>query len=164
VVLPERVDDSLLQWLAASPLPVVMVIHANHARELDATVASAMARLGDVGVTLLNQAVLLRGVNDTWQAQVELSERLFELGVLPYYLHLLDPVAGAGHFDVPEDEARRLLAEAGARLPGYLLPRLARETPGETQKRTLAPWAGAEHREPTTTRGARGSGLAYGND
>ena len=164
VVLPERVDDSLLYWLAASPLPVVMVIHANHAQELDAAVASAMGRLAGTGVTLLNQAVLLRGVNDTWQAQVELSERLFELGVLPYYLHLLDPVAGAGHFDVPEAEARRLLAEAGARLPGYLLPRLAREVPGETQKRTLAPWAGAQHIQSTSTVGARGSGLAYGDE
>ena len=139
VVLPERVDAALLEWLAATRLPVIMVIHANHANELDGTVAEALGRVTAAGVRLLNQAVLLRGVNDSEDALVGLSERLFDVGVLPYYLHLLDPVAGAAHFDVPEAEARRLLAAAGARLPGYLVPRLARELPGENQKRTLAP-------------------------
>ncbi len=134
VVLPERVDDDLLAWLGGSRLQPVMVIHANHARELDPSVAAAMARLADAGVALLNQSVLLRGVNDRVEALADLSEALFDLGVLPYYLHLLDPVEGAAHFDVPEEEARRLIAALAARLPGYLVPRLVREVEGAGAK------------------------------
>ncbi|HUR41698.1 MAG TPA: EF-P beta-lysylation protein EpmB [Verrucomicrobiae bacterium] len=134
VVLPERVDDALLGWLSRGRLRKVMVIHANHANELDADVAAALARLADAGVHLLNQSVLLRGVNDSVEALVALSERLSECGVMPYYLHMLDPVRGTAHFDVPEGEARRLVRSAAATLPGYLVPRLVREIPGAPAK------------------------------
>ncbi|HRO27596.1 MAG TPA: EF-P beta-lysylation protein EpmB [Luteimonas sp.] len=137
VVLPERVDAELLAWLSALPWPVAVVIHANHANEFDDRVDAAMARLRAAGATLLNQAVLLRGVNDQLDAQVELHERSFAAGVLPYYLHQLDRVAGAAHFEVPDDEALALHAAMRARLPGYLLPRLVREVAGDASKRPL---------------------------
>ncbi len=134
VVLPERIDDALLEWLAGTRLTPVMVVHANHARELDTSVLAALGRLRAVGVTVLNQSVLLRGVNDSVAALAELCRALLEAGVLPYYLHLLDPVAGAAHFDVPEPEARALVSELMTVLPGYLVPRLVRELPGALAK------------------------------
>ena len=137
VVLPERVDTRLLDWLASLPWPVVMVIHANHANELDASVETALARLRRSGVRLLNQAVLLRGVNDHVDALAALSERLFDCDVQPYYLHQLDRVAGAAHFEVPEAEARDLLASLRSRLPGYLVPTWVREDAGAPNKRPL---------------------------
>jgi EF-P beta-lysylation protein EpmB len=137
VVLPERIDAELLDWLATLPWPVVTVIHANHARELDGDVAAALARLRRTGVRLLNQAVLLRGVNDDAATLADLSERLFDLDVQPYYLHQLDRVAGTAHFEVPDARARELLDALRARLPGYLVPTLVRETAGEPGKRPL---------------------------
>lgn len=134
VVLPERVDDGLLTWLTGTRLAPVMVLHANHPAEIDGNVAAAAGRLRAAGVHLLNQAVLLAGVNDAAETLVELSERLFEAGVLPYYLHLLDPVAGAAHFDVPEARGRQLLRQVASRLPGYLVPRLVREVPAAPAK------------------------------
>jgi EF-P beta-lysylation protein EpmB len=134
VVLPERVDRPLLAWLAGSRLAPVVVVHANHPREIDQAVAAALRRLRDAGVTVLNQTVLLRGINDQVATLAELSERLFAAGTLPYYLHLLDAVAGAAHFDVPEAEGRALAAGLAARLPGYLVPRLVREVPGAPAK------------------------------
>lgn len=139
VVLPERVDSRLLAWLSGTRLRTVVVVHANHAREIDGAVRAAFARLRDAGATLLNQSVLLAGVNDSADALVELSETLFEAGALPYYLHLLDRVRGAAHFEVPEDRARRLVGEAAARLPGYLVPRLVREVPGAPAKVAAPP-------------------------
>lgn len=137
IVLPERVDEPLLAWLRGVPWPVTVVVHANHAREFDASVDEACARLRGAGVTLLNQSVLLRGVNDSVEALVELSERGFAAGVLPYYLHQLDRVQGTAHFEVPDDEARRLHAGLAARLSGYLVPRLVREVPGDPGKRPI---------------------------
>lgn len=151
VVLPERVDEGLLDWLTGSRLQPVLVIHANHPREIDGTVVAALDRLRRAGVTLLNQAVLLRGVNDDGAVLEELSEVLFAAGVLPYYLHLLDRVDGAAHFEVPEPEARRLAADLARRLPGYLVPRLVREVPGaeakvpvDLQRELTAPTPGKE--------------------
>lgn len=137
VVLPERVDGPLQAWLAALPWPVAFVIHANHANEFDASVDTALARLRDSGAQLLNQAVLLRGVNDNVDALAALSERSFAAGVLPYYLHQLDRVAGVAHFEVSDDRARELHAALAARLSGYLVPRLVREVPGDSGKRPL---------------------------
>ena len=137
VVLPERVDAALLQWLARLPWPVAVVLHANHANEFDAGVDAALADLRGAGAQLLNQAVLLRGVNDSVQALAELSERSFAAGVLPYYLHQLDRVAGVAHFEVPDEEAKRLHAALAARVSGYLVPRLVREVAGDTGKRPL---------------------------
>jgi EF-P beta-lysylation protein EpmB len=138
IVLPERVDADLLGWLGATRLKLVMVLHANHAQEFDTGVDIALARLRDAGVCLLNQSVLLRGVNDSVDTLRGLSMRLFEAGVLPYYLHLLDRVQGAAHFEVPETEARALLLELAGHLPGYLLPRLVREQAGAPAKQLVS--------------------------
>ena len=137
VVLPERVDDAFDAWLRSLPWPVAVVVHANHAREFDDTVDAAMARLRAAGATVLNQAVLLRGVNDSVDALAALSERSFAAGVLPYYLHQLDRVAGAAHFEVPDARALELHAALVARLSGYLVPRLVREVAGDASKRAL---------------------------
>ena len=134
IVIPQRVTPALQQWLGNSRLQMVLVLHCNHARELDDQVARAVELLAATGATLLNQSVLLRGVNDDAAVLQSLSEKLFSLNVLPYYLHLLDPVPGVGHFDVPETEARALMATLRARLPGYLVPQLVREVAGATSK------------------------------
>jgi EF-P beta-lysylation protein EpmB len=134
IVFPQRVDENLVKWLTEVRVPTVVVVHANHPAEIDREVERALGALGSTGVTLLNQAVLLRGVNDSVETQCELSERLFAVGVLPYYLHMLDRVQGAAHFEVPDDEARALMAEVRAALPGYLVPRLVREVEGEPSK------------------------------
>ncbi|MFV2072753.1 MAG: EF-P beta-lysylation protein EpmB [Thermoanaerobaculales bacterium] len=134
IVLPQRVDEELLAWMGDLGVPTVVVIHANHANEVDADVRRALSALAATGATLLNQAVLLRGVNDTVDALADLSEVLFDAGVLPYYLHMLDPVDGAGHFAVPENDARRLHAELTSQLPGYLVPRMVREVEGAPAK------------------------------
>lgn len=142
VVLPERIDSGFLAaWTSARRLQRVMVIHANHAQELAgaADVQAALRALRESGTTLLNQSVLLRGVNDSVAALADLSESLFAAGVLPYYLHVLDRVRGAAHFDVPEAEALQLHAALTARLPGYLVPRLVREVPGAPAKTLLQP-------------------------
>ncbi|WP_163371369.1 EF-P beta-lysylation protein EpmB [Endozoicomonas acroporae] len=134
VVIPDRVTDELINWFTRQRLQPVMVIHANHANEIDDSVGEAMFRLKQAGVTLLNQAVLLKGVNDSASALIQLGEALFKAGVLPYYLHLLDPVHGAAHFDVPDVTATRLIQEVMAHCPGYLVPRLVREIPGRPGK------------------------------
>ena len=137
VVLPERIDDAFVAWLAALPLQKVVVLHANHANEIDESVDAACTRLRDAGATLLNQSVLLRGINDDPDALADLSERLFAAGVLPYYLHQLDKVHGTAHFEVDDARARGLMDTLRARLPGYLVPRLVREVRGDDSKRPL---------------------------
>lgn len=132
--VPARVTPALLAMLAGAGKPVVIVLHTNHANELDGVVAEALGRLRAAGATLLNQSVLLRGVNDTPAAVQAHAERLFACGVLPYYMHLLDPVAGAAHFDVGLDEALALEEAMRAALPGYLVPRFVREVPGGLSK------------------------------
>ena len=138
VVLPSRITEYFLRIMHETRLTVCLVIHANHAAELDSTVAESLRKLGHVIPLRFNQAVLLRGVNDTAESLVQLSERLLDLGVTPYYLHLLDPVRGASDFNVPEETGRRLVAELQNRLPGYAVPRLAREHPGSPSKTWLA--------------------------
>jgi KamA family protein len=144
VVLPARVDGGLQQWLRALRWPTVVVLHTNHPNEVDREVRAACARLRDSGVTLLNQSVLLRGVNDDARVLCQLSTRLFEAGVLPYYLHALDRVRGAAHFEVDEVHARSIASELATLLPGYLVPRLVREVAGAPAKVPLAPllWEG----------------------
>lgn len=137
VVLPERIDEAFVSWLDALPLQKVMVLHANHANEFDAGVDAACARLRDAGAILLNQSVLLRGINDDADTLVELSERLLAAGVLPYYLHQLDRVQGAAHFEVDDRVALELQQALRARLPGYLVPRFVREVAGDAAKRPL---------------------------
>lgn len=134
VVLPERVDEHLLGWLTRARLPAVIVIHANHANEINADVGDALLRLRGAGISVLNQSVLLAGINDDVDSLCHLSESLFDAGALPYYLHLLDPVAGAAHFEVASSRAVELVGAMRDRLPGYLVPQLVREIAGAGSK------------------------------
>jgi EF-P beta-lysylation protein EpmB len=138
IVLPSRVDAGLIEWLKSLPWRVTVVLHVNHAQELEGDAAPAIARLRSSGALLLNQSVLLRGVNDDAATLVALSKRLHTLGVLPYYLHLMDAVNGTAHFDVDEARGRAIIDALARELPGYLVPRLVREVPGEEAKVVLA--------------------------
>ncbi|MBD1584587.1 EF-P beta-lysylation protein EpmB [Pseudoalteromonas sp. S16_S37] len=134
VVMPSRITHGLCARLAQSRLKVILVNHVNHANEIDDDFINAMAMLKQANVTLLNQAVLLKGINDSSDAQIALSEALFSADILPYYLHLLDKVEGASHFDVSEEDAIGIMAELLEALPGFLVPKLVREIGGKTSK------------------------------
>jgi len=134
IVLPNRVTANLIDTLKRSGKQLVVVLHANHANELDESVANAMEKLHLAGIQLLNQSVLLAHVNNQADALVNLSRRLFAIHVLPYYLHCLDRVQGSAHFEVPESEALALQAAISAQLPGYLVPKLVREEAGKPAK------------------------------
>jgi len=136
IVIPARVTDALVARISTSSLQVLLVNHINHANEIDAEFHAAMKRLRIAGVTLLNQSVLLRGVNDNAQTLADLSNALFDVGVMPYYLHVLDRVQGAAHFMV-DDEARSIIRELLTLVSGYLVPKLAREIGGEPSKTPL---------------------------
>lgn len=137
VMIPQRINKECLAWMSQTRLDVVIVLHSNHAQEIDSSVKKALIDLKSAGITLLNQSVLLKGINDSAQTLAELNERLFECGVLPYYLHMLDPVQGAMHFAVPHQRAMQIKAELQAILPGYLVPRFAVEEPHANNKTTL---------------------------
>ena len=137
IVLPQRVTSELLTWIRGIKQSVVIVVHANHPQEINTEVRDALLSLRDAGAHVLNQAVLLQGVNDNVATLVALSEILFAAGTLPYYLHVLDKVKGAAHFDLPIESARDLHAELTRRLPGYLVPRLVREDAGQASKTLL---------------------------
>lgn len=139
VVVPSRITASLADRLGHSRLDVVMVLHINHAQEISPELIESCRLLKQQGVTLLNQAVLLKGVNDQANIQVELSRELFKAGILPYYLFLFDPVRGASHFDIPQDKAIKIAAQMQIELPGYLMPRLAKEIPGRASKTLILP-------------------------
>lgn len=137
VVIPQRITSPLVDLLRSTRLTTMVVIHANHPAELDRSVGQSVARLVDVGIPTLNQAVLLRGVNDHADTLIQLCRRLIDLRVLPYYLHQLDPVAGAAHFHVPVTRGRALVEELRRQLPGYAVPRYVREEPGQPSKTVL---------------------------
>jgi len=137
VVLPSRINSGLLDILNSSRFNKVMVIHANHANEIDDEVSMRLHQLHDAGITLLNQSVLLKGVNDNTEALVALSRRLFQCRTLPYYLHLLDPVKGAMHFATSNQAAVDLKQQMEQQLPGYLVPRLVREIAGSKAKTAI---------------------------
>ncbi|MGD8926850.1 MAG: EF-P beta-lysylation protein EpmB [Thioalkalispiraceae bacterium] len=134
VVLPERIDNQLLEWVTNSRLNIVFVLHINHPNEINGELHSALRHLQRPGITLLNQSVLLKGVNDNSETLIALSHKLFASGVLPYYLHQLDKVRGAAHFEVSESEGRDLLRVISGALPGYLVPKYVKEIPGEAAK------------------------------
>jgi EF-P beta-lysylation protein EpmB len=136
-VLPTRLTEDLLSLLTDCATPIILVTHINHPAEIDNTVAAVLQTLASNGLTLLNQAVLLHRVNDQADTLVALSETLFAAGVLPYYLHMLDPVQGAAHFDVAREQAVQLAGAMAACLPGYLVPRLVTEVPGASSKLPL---------------------------
>ena len=137
VVIPSRITTELIAWFTQSRLKPVMVLHVNHANEIDTALAKSMQKLKQAGVTLLNQAVLLKGINDTADEQIALNEGLFEIGVMPYYLHVLDKVQGAEHYDLPDGKAKELMRELIKRQPGYLIPKLVREIGGQPGKTPL---------------------------
>lgn len=138
IVIPQRVTRELVDLLQDFSRPVAIVLHSNHPRELDDHVRLACSNLRSAGnVTLLNQSVLLRGVNDRFETLRELSERLFECGVLPYYLHQLDRVSGSQHFEVSQAEGRQLIEQLRNSLPGYLVPRYVQEIPERMAKTIL---------------------------
>lgn len=137
VVLPARVTDSLINALKKWNGQLVMVIHSNHPNELDENVGKAILRMRDSGITVLNQSVLLKGINDNANTLAELSEKLFSMGATPYYLHQLDPVQGAAHFEVDDTEALAIRDQLNAKLAGFLVPKLVRETPERSSKTPL---------------------------
>jgi L-lysine 2,3-aminomutase len=134
VVIPDRITQGLLDAVRRPDLHTVVVIHSNHANEMDDSVFAALDRMRQGGIALLNQSVLLAGINDRADVLIALSEKLFAAGVIPYYLHLLDKVQGAAHFDVPEEKAIKLVAELTKSLSGYLVPKLVREVAGAPSK------------------------------
>ena len=134
VVLPARMTRDLIEMLSRSRLAVSLVVHVNHPREVTPRLGEALAPFRREGIVVLNQSVLLAGVNDELQVLAKLSERLFDVGVLPYYLHQLDPVAGAAHFQVDDGRARSLHEDLRAQLPGYLVPRLVADRPEAASK------------------------------
>lgn len=138
IVVPQRVNDELLAWLTGTRLKPIVVVHANHPAEIDSGVAASLERLIQHGVPVLNQSVLLRGINDEASVLIELSERLIDLGVMPYYLHQLDRVAGAAHFNVPEETGHAIIKQMRSRLPGYAVPRFVREVEGAANKIVLS--------------------------
>lgn len=138
VVIPNRITTETLRWMGHKNLSTVVVLHINHANELkDEGLLSSIRAMKSAGVTLLNQTVLLKGVNDSVEALCTLSEALFESGVLPYYLHLLDKVTGSAHFDLHEQHAKSLHTQITAQLPGYLVPKLVREIADEPSKTVI---------------------------
>lgn len=138
ILIPERINDEFIHWLTEHvSLKPVFVLHCNHPREISVSVRKALEKLHQAGIMLLNQSVLLKGVNDHADTLIALSETLFAAKVLPYYLHLLDRVQGTAHFEVEEFEAKKLLQQVSAKLPGYLVPKLVREVAGESGKQAI---------------------------
>ncbi len=134
IVIPTRITEELIDILKESGLKIIIVVHANHPNEIDASVERSLRSLGDSGFTVLNQAVLLKDINDDAKVLAELCEKLFECGCLPYYIHTLDKVAGSAHFDVNVTRAREIIWELSQLLPGYLVPKLVKEVPGVLSK------------------------------
>ncbi|MGL4723834.1 MAG: EF-P beta-lysylation protein EpmB [Scandinavium sp.] len=137
IVIPARITEALTERFARSSLQILLVNHINHAQEIDEEFRQAMCKLKLAGVTLLNQSVLLRDVNDNAQTLANLSNALFDAGVMPYYLHVLDKVQGAAHYMVSDDEARAIMRELLTLVSGYMVPKLAREIGGEPSKTPL---------------------------
>lgn len=134
VVIPSRIDDSLLNWLSNTRLKPTVVLHINHANEIDTALSQGVNQLKQAGILVLNQSVLLKGINDNSNQLIYLSEKLFDAGIMPYYLHMLDPVQGASHFDVPEAQAVEIFNQIQSELPGFLVPKLVQERAGESSK------------------------------
>ncbi len=138
IMIPQRINQELLETLAGSRMQSIVVIHSNHEREFDQHVEQALKKLLSAGVTLLNQSVLLRGINDDAETLIGLSKRLLECQVMPYYLHKNDPVIGTSHFEVSVERGRELIQAMRSKLPGYAVPRLVQEIAGEPNKTILA--------------------------
>ena len=129
IVIPQRITNALLDWAGNNKFRTIFVVHANHANEIDDYVGNAIEKLSSVNISVLNQSVLLKGVNNKLETLIDLSWQLSKYGVLPYYLHLLDKVSGSVHFDIPEEIGVNLVQQMAKKLPGYLVPKLVREVP-----------------------------------
>ncbi|ODN42664.1 EF-P beta-lysylation protein EpmB [Piscirickettsia litoralis] len=140
VMIPSRITDGLIDVLRKTRFISTLVIHSNHPHEISDSVSTALLKLRDSGITVLNQGLLLKNINDSSEILIDLSHRLYQSGVLPYYLHLFDPVQGAAHFDTTKEKAKTLIEEMMRKLPGYLVPKLAYEEPGRAYKVTLTPF------------------------
>ena len=138
VVIPNRITSELCRLFAKTRLQIVLVTHINHPNEIDDNVTNAIKCLKEHQVTVLNQSVLLRKVNDDADVLACLSNKLFSIGILPYYIHLLDKVQGAAHFLVDDDNAKQIMRQLAKNVSGYLVPKLAREIGGEKSKRVIA--------------------------
>ncbi|MDG1694044.1 MAG: EF-P beta-lysylation protein EpmB [Porticoccaceae bacterium] len=134
VVIPARIDESLINWLGHTRLKPTFVLHINHANEISTELSQGVDRLKQAGISVLNQSVLLKGINDSSDQLIALSEKLFDAGIMPYYLHMLDPVQGASHFDVSKKHAVEIFHQIQSELPGFLTPKLVQERAGETSK------------------------------
>lgn len=134
IVLPDRINEDLIHWMTKTRLDIILVVHCNHPNEIDEQVIEMMQRLRKANITLLNQAVLLKGINDSAETLIKLSEKLFKAAILPYYLHLLDPVQGAAHFEISIEQAKTLMQTVANSLSGYLVPKLVYEKPGALAK------------------------------
>jgi EF-P beta-lysylation protein EpmB len=132
--IPERINETFLEMLASCRMQVIFVLHSNHARELDEAVLASLKRIQKLGIPVLNQSVLLKGVNDSQEALLELCNLLINQGILPYYVHQLDRVQGSGHFEVDEERGLELMQEIALQLPGYGVPKYVKEIPGEGSK------------------------------
>lgn len=140
VVIPSRITDTLTKALQNTRLKTIVVLHINHANEVSSELKAGVAKLAKSGVTMLNQAVLMKGINDSSEAQVSLSERLFDAGILPYYLHVFDKVKGAAHFDISDLDVKQLYQQMLLELPGFLMPKLVKEIGGEASKTPIHPF------------------------
>ena len=138
IVLPSRITNDFCNELSAIKNPIVLVVHSNHANELNNKVNTACQRIKNCNITLLNQSVLLKDINDNAQQLCALSEKLFAFGIIPYYLHLLDKTIGTAHFEVKQTTAIALMEQIKKQLPGYLVPKLVREQAGEANKIVIA--------------------------
>lgn len=138
VVLPSRLSEKLVKELSLTGKTIIFVLHINHANEIDSSVINNIKLLKQFNILVLNQSVLLKGINDTTQTLIELSERLVENQVVPYYLHLMDPVAGAAHFNVTEEQAKKLIGNMHERVSGYLVPKLVKEEIGGKSKTIIS--------------------------
>ena len=134
VVIPNRITCDLVSLLSKSRLKATMVLHINHSNEIDNDFITALEPLRAARIPLFNQSVLLKDVNDNAEVLIKLSESAFDIGIMPYYLHLLDPIQGAAHFNVTEQEAIIIVNKMLATLPGFLMPKLVREIAGEANK------------------------------
>lgn len=134
IVLPQRITQDLIEWMTATRLKTILVVHCNHPQEINEEVHKALQLLRQKGITLLNQSVLLKSINDNPETLIKLSYALFECGILPYYLHILDKVQGTAHFDLPLEKAQEIHQAISYQLPGYLVPRLVSEKPGHPAK------------------------------
>jgi EF-P beta-lysylation protein EpmB len=134
VVIPSRINQQFFDWATTTRLKPIMVLHINHGNEIDQALKASIDQCIDHGITMLNQTVLLKGINDNAATLTALSEKLFDCGVMPYYLHLLDPVAGASHFDIDVERAKQIYALLQADLPGFLVPKLVVEIAGKSNK------------------------------